>query len=106
MDDSSNGIAARVNDYLKTSGFDLQPMVPSNTLGVAGPVILFARTPQAKAAADVVHGYLSSIPEKAAPPGSLHGLDAAVVIPSSYSGIPISSPTPTPTPSGGGTGCG
>jgi LCP family protein required for cell wall assembly len=97
VDDSSNGLAARVNDYLKTS-FDVQPMATSNPFGVAGPAILFARTPEGKQAADVVHGFLKQIPEHPAPPGTLSGLEVAVVIPSTYQGVPISSPTPSSSP--------
>ena len=105
VDSTSNGVAQRVNDYLKTSGFDLQPLTTSNPFGVTGPAILFARSPQGKAAADVVHGFLGSVPEQPAPPGTMGGLDVAVVVPSTYAGQPIS--TPAPPSSGGGTsGCG
>jgi hypothetical protein len=70
-------------------------MAGSNTLGVAGPAIVFARTTQGKAAADVVKGYLGAVPEQPAPPGSLHGVDVAVVVPSTYHGRPIAQPPPS-----------
>ncbi len=105
VDDASNGAATQVNGYLQRSGFDVQPVAASNTFGVAGPVILFARTPAGKQAADVVHGFLTQIPEHAAPPGTLSGLEVAVVIPSTYQGVPISSPQPPSSPARSGSAC-
>jgi len=105
VDSASNGIAQRVYDYLKESAFDIQPLTTSNPYGVSGPTILFARSPQGKAAADVVHGFLGSVPEQPAPPGTMNGLDVAVVVPSTYGGQPISSPAP-PGSGGGTSSCG
>ncbi|MFL5798813.1 MAG: LCP family protein [Actinomycetota bacterium] len=105
VDDSSNGAATQVNDYLQRSGFEVQPVTTTNSFGMAGPVILFAPSPAGKQAADVVHGYLKQIPEHKAPPGTLSGLEVGVVIPSTYEGVPISSPQPSSSPAPGGSGC-
>lgn len=105
IDDSSNGMATQVNDYLQTSGFEVQPVTTTNSFGVTGPVILFAPTPAGKQAADVVHGYLRDIPEHKAPPGTLSGLEVGVVIPSTYAGVPISSPQPPSSPARSGSAC-
>jgi LCP family protein required for cell wall assembly len=105
VDDSSNGAATQVNDYLQRSGFDVQPVTATNSFGVTGPVILFAPSPAGKQAADVVHGFLTQIPEHAAPPGTLSGLQVAVVVPSTYQGVPISSPQPPSSPAPSGSGC-
>ena len=76
-------------------------MAGTDTLGVSGPVILFARTPAGKAAADVVKGYLGSVPERPAPAGALSGQDVAVVVSSAYAGRPVAEPTPAPAGSCG-----
>jgi LCP family protein required for cell wall assembly len=97
VDQGSSGIAARVKDVLDRSGFATRPVTTSNAFGVDGPAILFARTPQGKAAADVVKGYLGSVPEVPASSGALNGTGVAVIVNAAYAGNPVA---PAPQPSG------
>jgi len=104
FDDRSAGAAGKVQGFLTTSGFEVQPLATSNTLGVSGPVILYkANTlPQAQ----VVQGFLTGVPMKQAPQGALAQADVAVIIPASYTGPGVASPNPTATPSNSGAACG
>jgi LCP family protein required for cell wall assembly len=104
FDDRSGGAALKVQDFLTTAGFETQPVADSNTLGVAGPVILYK--PDSLAQAQVVQGFLNGVPMQQAPKGALALADVAVVIPASYEGPGVASPNPTATPSNPGAACG
>ncbi len=104
FDDASAGAALKVQDFLTKSGFDIQSLANSNTLGVSGPVILYK--PDTLAQAEVVQGFLTGVPVKQAPKGALAEADVAVIIPASYAGSGVASPNPTATPSNPGAACG
>jgi LCP family protein required for cell wall assembly len=104
FDDRSAGAAGKVQDFLTQSGFDIQPLATSNTLGVSGPVILYK--PDTLAQAQVVQGFLKGVELKQAPNGALAQADVAVIIPASYAGPGVTSPNPTATPSNPGAACG
>jgi hypothetical protein len=63
---------------LTKAGFDIQPTASAGALGSKEPAILYASG--AKQEADVVHGFLPSLPLKQAQPGELNGVDVAVVV--------------------------
>jgi len=104
FDDRSAGAAQKVQGFLTKSGFDIQPLAESNTLGVSGPVILYK--PDTLDEAKLVQGFLKGVPMQQAPQGALALTDVAVVIPSTYDGPGVASPNPTATPSTPGAACG
>jgi LCP family protein required for cell wall assembly len=78
LDASSGTVATDVFDRLTKAGFDIQPTATAGALGSTGPAILY--TEGAKRQADVVHGFLPSLPLKQAQPGEVSGVDVAVVV--------------------------
>jgi LCP family protein required for cell wall assembly len=78
LDASSGTVATEVFDRLTKAGFDIQPTASAGALGSKGPAILYA--PEAKRQADVVHGFLPSLPLKQAQSGGLRGFDVAVIV--------------------------
>ena len=98
IESSSGGVAEQVKDILDRSGFLTQPVGTANAFGVEGPAILFDPTPEGKAAADVVKGYLGKVPEVRAEAGALEPNQIAVLVNDSYAGNPVA---PAPQPSGG-----
>ena len=104
FDDRSAGAAPKVQDFLTKSGFDIQPLATSNTIGVSGPVILYK--PDTLPQAQVVQGILRGLRMQQAPKGALAQADVAVIIPASYHGPGVASPSPGATPSTPGAACG
>ncbi len=104
FDDASAGAAAKVQDFLHTSGFETLGVATSNSLGVQGPVILYKSTTLDEA--KVVQGFLKGVPLQEAPKGSLAETDVAVIVPAGYDAPGVASPNPTATPSTPGAACG
>jgi hypothetical protein len=94
-DAGSGGKAPKVLDYLQKGGFNIRELAGSNPFHRVG--ILYRSG--AKAQADVVHGYLSTLPEIRMKKTQLHGVQVAVIVQASYNGQPFASP-PTPPPTG------
>jgi hypothetical protein len=89
FDKASAGAAQRVFETLTQGGFDtstpLQDVSVLGTLPTKGSVILYnPKAPDGQAMADVVHGYLSNLPEMAAPKHLLHGVDVAIIVGPNY----------------------
>ena len=98
-DRRSAGVASRVYTTLTEGGFDTSiPVQDIATLGpssVKGSAILYvAKATDGKAMADVVHGYLSNLPEVPVARGVLRGVSIAVVVGSKYDVPPPSTSGP------------
>jgi LCP family protein required for cell wall assembly len=100
VDSASGGVAAQVKDLLDKAGFLTHAEASTNTFGAQGPAIVFNPSPQGKAAADVVKGYLGKVPEVRAAPGVLKPNEVAVIVDAAYQGNSVA---PAPQPSGGST---
>ena len=103
FDQNSRGRADKVYSLLQRGGFDVQSTLPwDNRVRAKGPVILYrADQHLGKQMADVVHGYLTTVPEVPAGKGKLSS-DVAVVIPASYNGPGVSNATPGTNTQGAG----
>jgi hypothetical protein len=88
-DRRSAGMASRVYTTLTEGGFDtsipVQDIAALGPSSVKGSAILYrAKSADGKAMADVVHGYLSNLPEVPVANGVLRGVSIAVVVGSKY----------------------
>jgi hypothetical protein len=94
LDDSSDGKAKKVSDFLTRAGFLVQPM-GTGSLGEDGPAILHA--PAALEQAEVVQRFLPDLALQPVPKRTL-GKVVAVVIDSTYAGAGVATPAPGSTP--------
>jgi hypothetical protein len=102
-DRRSAGMASRVYTTLTESGFDtsipVQDIAALGPSSVKGSAILYvAKAADGKAMADVVHGYLSNLPQVPVARGVLRGESIAVVVGSRYDLPPPSTAGPVNCP--------
>jgi hypothetical protein len=96
-------MASRVYTTLTESGFDtsipVQDIAALGPSSVKGSAILYvAKAADGKAMADVVHGYLSNLPQVPVARGVLRGESIAVVVGSRYDLPPPSTAGPVNCP--------
>jgi LCP family protein required for cell wall assembly len=105
FDESSDGKATRVNDFLEQSGFDIKGLSDISSLrsSYRSATILYKESAADKA--KVVHGFLPTLGQHVVPDNVLSEVDVAVIIPNTYNGPPIASPPPS-GPGEGGTNAG
>jgi LCP family protein required for cell wall assembly len=100
-DHASHGRAQHVSGYLTRAGFDTASLA-AGSLGQPGAAILYR--PGARDQAQVVQGFLPTLPLQPVSKGALKGSDVAVVVNQGYNGAGVSTMNPAATGSPGSTG--